>query len=124
MSALALMPRVLAAEERPWNANRFRFLRTVFEAEATASSVLVLADAYYTGWSATVDGKPSAILPTNVAGRGVLLERGSHDVVFRYHTPGLFWALVVSAGTLLIGGAIGVGQDRFRLRAQRRGAPG
>lgn len=94
--------------------------RVVLEAEATASSVLVLADAYYTGWSATVDGKPSAILPTNVAGRGVLLERGSHDVVFRYHTPGLFWALVVSAGTLLVGGAIGVGQDRFRLRAQRR----
>jgi uncharacterized membrane protein YfhO len=52
-------------------------------------SLLVLNDAYYSGWSATVDGTPSRILPANGAVRGVVVPGGAHTVTFVYKTPGL-----------------------------------
>lgn len=102
--------------------------RVELEAEPTAPAVLFLADAYYSGWRATVDGSPTAILATNVAGRGVLLEPGKHRVVFTYRTPGLFPALLVSLGVLALGGALGVletyGRARSRRRSKERALPG
>jgi len=46
--------------------------------------VLVLLDAYYPGWSVTVDGERSEIFPVNHAFRGVALAAGEHEVVFSY----------------------------------------
>lgn len=97
--------------------------RVELEATVTAASVLVLADAYYRGWGATVDGRPSAILPTDVAGRGLLLEPGSHQVVFSYRTPGLLPAAALSLATLLLGAGFGLVGSFRRVRA-RRGGPG
>lgn len=97
--------------------------RVELEATATAASVLVLADAYYRGWSATVDGRAAAILPTNVAGRGLLLEPGRHPVVFTYRTPDLLSAAALSLATLLLGAGFGLVGSFRRVRA-RRGGPG
>jgi hypothetical protein len=71
------------------------------DVEATQPALLVLNDAYYSGWSATVDGKPVDIRPTNIAVRGVEVPAGMHQVVFRYRTPGLLLGLGLSLGTLL-----------------------
>jgi hypothetical protein len=59
---------------------------TVVEVEASldAPGALVLADAYYPGWVATVDGKPAEILPANHLFRAVVLPKGSHRVRFEY----------------------------------------
>lgn len=67
---------------------------------ARAPAVLVLNDAYYSGWSVTVDGQPSTILPTNVAVRGVRVPAGDHRLSFRYRQPGLRVGLAC-AGSLL-----------------------
>jgi hypothetical protein len=97
--------------------------RIELEAQPSAPAVLFLADAYYSGWSATVDGNPTPVLPTNVAGRGVLLAPGEHRVIFAYRTPGLFPALVLSLAVLVLGGALGL-LEAWR-RARTRGlAPG
>jgi uncharacterized membrane protein YfhO len=45
---------------------------------------LVLADTYFPGWEATVDGKPARILRANYLVRAVTLEPGEHRVVFTY----------------------------------------
>ncbi len=58
------------------------------DVEARAPAVLVLSDAYYDGWSASVDGQPVPILPANVAVRGVRVPAGNHRVTFTYRTPG------------------------------------
>jgi hypothetical protein len=58
--------------------------RVVIQVEATQGGYLVLADTYYPGWQATVDGEPVEILAANHAFRAVTLGAGQHTVVFRY----------------------------------------
>ncbi|WP_375768388.1 YfhO family protein [Archangium gephyra] len=77
------------------------------EVEARAPSALVLNDAWYSGWSAAVDGQPTPILPANVLVRGVLVPAGTHRVTFTYRTPGLRLGAFISLGVLgLLGLAV------------------
>ena len=77
--------------------------------------VLVLADMYARGWTAEVDGQAAAILPVDVAFRGVLLEAGAHRVVFRYEPRSVTVGLALSLlGLLLCLGAIALGAGRLR----------
>ena len=77
------------------------------EVEARAPMALVLNDAYYDGWSATVDGQPTPILPANIVVRGVRVPAGTHRVSFSYRTPGLVLGALISLGTLgLLGLAV------------------
>jgi hypothetical protein len=47
--------------------------RVVLRAESEAPALLVIADAAYPGWQATVDGRPVPLLTTNLMFRGVAL---------------------------------------------------
>ncbi len=48
--------------------------------------VVVISDAYYVDWKATVDGVPAKILRANYAFRALALDAGSHEIVMRYDT--------------------------------------
>jgi hypothetical protein len=50
-------------------------------------ALLVLADLYYPGWQATVNGEPAEILTVDGVFRGVLLGPGAHRVQMRYARP-------------------------------------
>ena len=63
--------------------------RLVVQAEAKTAGVLVLSEAFYPGWTATVDGQPQPILPVNLALRGVLLTPGQHRIQLSYHDRSL-----------------------------------
>jgi hypothetical protein len=66
--------------------------------------VLVLADSYYPGWQATIDGSPAPILRADFAFRALSVEPGKHDVVFRYRPrPFALGALLSLVGLVLIG---------------------
>ncbi len=58
--------------------------RIVIRTRTEDHSFLVLSDAYYPGWQATIDGAPTPIYPTNVLFRGVAVPAGEHEIVFSY----------------------------------------
>jgi hypothetical protein len=61
-------------------------------------ALLVLSDAYYPGWQATIDGIDTPIYATNHLFRGVFVPSGEHDVTFVYRPQswqrGLWTSLV------------------------------
>jgi hypothetical protein len=58
--------------------------RVTIHATLAAPGYLVLADTWYPGWQATVDGEPVEILRANYAFRAVWLGEGEHVVEFVY----------------------------------------
>ncbi len=64
--------------------------------QSDRAGLLVLADAYYPGWEATVDGAPAAIEQVNGMFRGVFLPAGEHEVAFGYRPGSVRLGLVVS----------------------------
>jgi hypothetical protein len=76
------------------------------EASVPARQVLVLTDSYYPGWRAFVDGTEAPILPVDVLFRGVVLEPGSHRVVFRYQPDS--WRIGLLLGVIGCIGTVGL----------------
>jgi uncharacterized membrane protein YfhO len=58
--------------------------RVEINVKSRCGGVLVLSDAYFPGWTATVDGRAATIYPTDLAFRGVTVPKGVSTVVFRY----------------------------------------
>ncbi|MCO5177492.1 MAG: YfhO family protein, partial [Thermomicrobiales bacterium] len=82
--------------------------RVVVRASHPTAGYLVLADPYYPGWSATVDGEAAEITRADHALRAVWLPEGTHEVVFTYHsthrTLGTFVSLVSLIAIVAIAG--------------------
>lgn len=62
---------------------------------------LVLADAWYPGWEATIDGESVDIHRANGTFRALLIPAGTHEVVFAYHSRQLVVGGVVSMVCLI-----------------------
>jgi uncharacterized membrane protein YfhO len=76
--------------------------RVVLEVEAPARGFLFLADQYFPGWSATVNGNPAPILRANHAFRLVEVPPGPVRVEFRYGSRRIWIGAAISGVTLLI----------------------
>jgi hypothetical protein len=83
--------------------------------ESSAPSYAVVADAWFPGWRATVDGAPAPIVRANLAMRAVPVPAGTSTVELGYHPRGLYASAIVSALALLVVVAL-------RVRAYRRRA--
>jgi len=62
---------------------------------------LVLADTWYPGWQATVNGVPTEVLRANYAFRAVWLEAGEHVVEFVYRPRAVMAGVGLSAASLV-----------------------
>ncbi|HEY2411622.1 MAG TPA: hypothetical protein VGI40_05245 [Pirellulaceae bacterium] len=75
--------------------------RVVIAANPKQPSLLVLADAFYPGWTATVttDGKsiPTSIYRTNRVLRGVWLSAGQQTIEFRYQPRSFYGGAIISS---------------------------
>ncbi len=69
-------------------------------AALNGAGILILADSYYPGWQAYVDGKRQMILRANLFFRAVVLSQGEHTVEFRYEPRSFLIGLTVSLLTL------------------------
>ena len=79
--------------------------RLVVHTRSQSPALLVIADADYPGWEATVNGAPAPILRTNVLLRGIAVPPGEQEVVLTYRPTGWSRALGVGAlGWLLLVG--------------------
>ncbi len=75
--------------------------RVVVRADLASDGLLVLADTFYPGWLATVDGAPAPILRANLLFRAVALTPGSHEVTFTYRPSNWRIGAAISLLTLL-----------------------
>ena len=69
---------------------------------ASAPSFAVVADSWFPGWSARVDGRPAPIVRANLAMRAVPLPAGEHDVTLVYRPAHLDLGIAVSAAALVL----------------------
>ena len=76
--------------------------RNEIETESNTPALLILADNYYPGWRAEVDGRPCPIVRVNYNQRGVALVGGKHRIVFSYRPRPVLTGLLVSGIMLLL----------------------
>ncbi len=83
--------------------------QVALRADVAAPALLVLADTFYPGWQATVDGVPAPVLRANLMFRAVSLSAGQHDVVLTYRPAswqqGSLISLLTLSGLLVVLGA-------------------
>ena len=90
--------------------------RVVVETTSAAASTLVLADTFYPGWEASVDGTPANIARANVSQRAVAVPAGRHVVRFVFRSKTVARGLWLTiAGLALVLAAV--------LISLRRGEP-
>ncbi len=91
--------------EKPAGTSRVRSKRPGFyelEAECDAPAFLVLSEAYYPGWSATVDGQDAEILPANHMIQTIGMPKGKHVVRFEYRSRFLPIGFLVSIAAIAL----------------------
>ena len=93
--------------------------RVTLETDAQEPSLLVLAEAWYPGWSATVDGASAPCIPANAWMRAVAVPAGRHQVELRFRSR---WLLPGALVFLLASGGLGVLVLRER-RTRPSGGP-
>ena len=76
--------------------------RVELEIDAKAPCYAFLADTFDPGWSASLDNRPAAIRPAQIAFRAVFVKEGKHKLVFTYKPAGFDLGLTLSS----IGGAL------------------
>lgn len=76
------------------------------EVTAHQPCVLVLADTYFPGWKASLDGAPTDMFPVYYAFRGVIVPAGEHVIRFWYDPLIFRIGTGLSVVTLLAGGLV------------------
>jgi hypothetical protein len=82
--------RVPAAGEpstRVVNSTRGRDGRVTVETSGRRPAVVVVADSWFPGWRAKVDGEPAPVLKADGAFLGVAVAPGDHTIELEYHKP-------------------------------------
>ena len=108
----SLHPTVEEAGDGPPNASpgRAAIVREsarelVVEASAPQDGFLLLADMFYPGWHAEVDGVPTPIYRANLSIRGIALPKGQHTVRFTYDPQSFFrgfWITLAALGAIVV----------------------
>ncbi len=76
--------------------------QVVIDVATLSDSYLVLTDAYYPGWVATVDGQPAHIERADLLFRAVQVPAGRHRVEFWYQPQSFSVGVAISIGTVVV----------------------
>jgi hypothetical protein len=75
--------------------------RIALQVTAARPALLVVAESWYPGWRATLDGQPVDILRTNYLSQGVVVPAGMHTVELRYQPDAFTLGAAISGLGLL-----------------------
>ena len=94
--------------------------RTIrLDVQSPRGGYLVLADTYYPGWQATVDGVPTPVMRANITSRAVIVTPGRHAVEFHFEAAAFFLGLkLTTVAIVLLGAWIAFWRRRARRMAQ------
>jgi len=92
--------------------------RVEIATDAGAPALLVLADLFYPGWEATIDGRAAKIIRANTLFRAVAVPAGAHTIAFRFVSPPYRLAARIAGVALVILAALTV-RRRSRTPAAR-----
>ena len=99
------LPTRTLLRDTPASIRRFEPNSLLVDVDAKQRGLLVLAEAWYPGWRAEIDGRVSACVPANTWMRAVPVPAGRHQVRVFFHqnylVPGLLIS-IVSAGLVLL----------------------
>ena len=70
------------------------------EVDAPQDGFLLLADTFYPGWTARVDGAGTPLYRANLAVRGIALTKGRHEVRFEYGATEFFRGLTITLAAI------------------------
>ncbi|HEV3331177.1 MAG TPA: YfhO family protein, partial [Bryobacteraceae bacterium] len=80
--------------------------RVQLSVAAAGPAFLATSEPMYSGWEATVNGRPQSFLVTNGAFRGLTLPSGTSEVIMEYHPPHfalwLFVSLISFVASLVV----------------------
>jgi uncharacterized membrane protein YfhO len=94
-------------------------LETLIDVDAPQDGFLLLADTFYPGWGAQVDGSFVPLYRANVMVRGIQIPKGHHQVRFSFDPPGFATGLqvtMISLSLLLLCAACAAYAERRDLR--------
>ncbi|RPJ52271.1 MAG: hypothetical protein EHM21_00605, partial [Chloroflexi bacterium] len=75
--------------------------RLVLEVAAPNPGWLVIADTWYPGWQASLDGTPASLYQADGLFRAVAVGAGLHRVEIKYRPPGFYFSGLFSILMLL-----------------------
>jgi hypothetical protein len=91
--------RLNSADDPPVEVTGFGRNGYTLRVNAPRPGFVYASESFFTGWSATVNGRPAAIVPANFAFRAVEVPAGTSEVRLRYWPPGLTGGLWVTAAS-------------------------
>jgi hypothetical protein len=92
---------------------RHRASEVWIEATLQCRGLVILADTYYPGWKAWIDGKPAPIWEVDGMLRGVVAEKGAHKIEMRYQPNSVRLGAFLTALGIL--GAVGLAGSQRRV---------
>lgn len=101
---------------------RYEPERVTMDVEADRPSVVVLSDAWFPGWEATVDGDRAPLLRVDHALRGVAVGPGTHRVEMRFRSAPFRYGATITLMTLALLAGAALAPVVRRRRATARGA--
>lgn len=76
--------------------------RLSFQINASSDGWFLLADSYYPGWRAFINGEETEIYAADLAFRAIQLPKGNHEVEFVYQPTSFYLGAGISGLTLAI----------------------
>jgi hypothetical protein len=106
----------VSADEEPAEITSFLPEEVIVRTRGDDPALLVLAEPWYPGWTATVDGAPVPCVPANAWMRAAPVPAGVHEVTFRFHSTRLRAGAALSLVSLGLVAAVLLESGRRRRR--------
>lgn len=84
------------------NITSYQLNSVTLDTDSDADGYVVLTDNYYPGWTATVDGRNTAVLRADYTLRAVYVPKGRHSVIFQYAPKSVIIGAVISVFAVVI----------------------